>query len=52
MEIRRLGPQIGAEVLGVDVRALTASEWGRIHQAWVDCNVIVRPQPDPLSYVE
>lgn len=45
MEVRRLGPQIGAEVLGVDVRSLDETGFQRIYQTWLECNVIaVRDQ--------
>lgn len=45
MRIRRLGPQIGVEVVGVDVRSLTATQFDALYQAWLDCNVLaVRDQ--------
>lgn len=45
MEIRRLGPQIGAEVLDVDVRDLGADQFDAIYRTWLDCNVLaVRDQ--------
>src|SRR5258706_12202834 len=44
MEIRRLGP-IGAEIVGVDVKTMDDTAFGRIYQIWLDCNVIaVRDQ--------
>ena len=44
MEIRRLGP-IGAEIVGVDVKTMDGAAFGKIYQAWLDCNVIaVRDQ--------
>jgi taurine dioxygenase len=44
MEIRRMGP-IGAEITGVDVKTMDEATFGRIYQAWLDCNVIcVRDQ--------
>ena len=44
MEIRRMGP-IGAEIVGVDVKTMDEATFGRIYQAWLDCNVIcVRDQ--------
>jgi len=57
MEIRRLGPQIGVEVRGVDVRTMSDDEFGRIYQAWLDHNVMcVRGQnltiPDFIRYSE
>ena len=39
MEIRRLGP-IGAEITGVDVKTMDDAVFGKIYQAWLDCNVI------------
>jgi taurine dioxygenase len=55
VEIRRMGPQIGVEVTGVDVRALDDESFAPIYQAWLDCNVlVVRDQeleiPDFLHY--
>ena len=43
VEIRRLGPQIGAEILGVDVRTLDDAGFAPIYRAWLDYNVIVVP---------
>ncbi len=45
MEVRRLGEQIGAEILGIDVRALNESTWRTIYQTWIASNVLcVRDQ--------
>jgi taurine dioxygenase len=41
--VHRLGPQIGAEVRGVDVRALDDAAFAAIYQAWLDANVLVIP---------
>ena len=41
MEIRRLGPQIGAEVRGVDVKSLDAPGFAALYRAWLDANVLV-----------
>lgn len=41
MEIRRLGPQIGVEVRGVDVGNLDDADFARIYQAWLDHNILV-----------
>jgi taurine dioxygenase len=41
VEIRQVGPRIGVEVSGVDIRALDAAGFGRIYQAWLDHNVMV-----------
>jgi taurine dioxygenase len=43
IEVRRLGPQIGAEILGVDVRALDDAGFATIYRAWLDHNVAVVP---------
>ena len=57
MEIRQLGPQIGVEVRGVDVKTMDDDAFGRIYQAWLDHNVMcVRGQdltiPDFIRYSE
>ena len=41
MEIRRLGPQIGVEIRGVDVKGLDDAGFARIYRAWLDHNVAV-----------
>ena len=41
MEIRKLTPHIGAEIVGVDVNNLTDSDFKKIYQAWLDHIVIV-----------
>jgi len=41
MEIRRLGPQIGVEIRGVDVKTLDEAGFARIYRAWLDHNVAV-----------
>ena len=43
IEVRRLGPQIGAEILGVDVRKLDDAGFATIYRAWLDHNVAVVP---------
>jgi taurine dioxygenase len=55
MEIRRLGPQIGVEVRGVDVKSLDEADFARMYQAWLDHNIlVVRDQdleiPEYLAY--
>jgi putative 2-oxoglutarate oxygenase len=55
MQIRRLGPQIGVEVTGVDVRTLDEAGFAAIYRAWLDANVlVVRDQhleiPEFLDY--
>ncbi len=41
VEIRRLGPQIGIEVSGVDVKQLSDDDFKPIYLAWLECNVLV-----------
>ena len=41
VEVRRLGPQIGVEVTGVDVKTLDNAGFGLIYRAWLDYNVLV-----------
>ena len=41
VEIRRMGPQIGVEVTGIDVKTLDASGFAPIYRAWLDCNILV-----------
>jgi len=43
IEVRRLGKQIGAEILGVDVRKLDDAGFAPIYRAWLDANVVVVP---------
>ncbi|HYE92998.1 MAG TPA: TauD/TfdA family dioxygenase [Terriglobales bacterium] len=43
IEVRRLGPQIGAEIHGVDVRTLDDAGFAVIYRAWLDHNVLVVP---------
>jgi taurine dioxygenase len=43
LEVRRLGPQIGAEIHGVDVRTLDDADFATIYRAWLDHNVVVVP---------
>ena len=40
MEIRRLGPHLGVEVTGVDVKKLDDETFGAIYRAWLDHNVL------------
>ena len=46
VQVQRLGPQIGAEITGVDVRELDDAAFGVIYQAWLDHNVAVIPGQD------
>jgi taurine dioxygenase len=43
IQVRRLGKQIGAEILGVDVRKLDDAGFAPIYRAWLDANVVVVP---------
>ena len=43
IQVRRLGPQIGAEIEGVDVKTLDDAGFAEIYRAWLDCNVVVVP---------
>ncbi len=43
IEVHRLGPQIGAEIRGVDVRTLDDAGFDVIYRAWLDHNVVVVP---------
>src|SRR5258708_1167355 len=57
VEIRVLGPQIGVEVRGIDVKTMDNATWNKIYQAWLDHNIMcVRGQdltiPDFVRYSE
>ena len=57
VEINRMGPQIGVEVTGIDVKTMDEATWRQIYQAWLDHNVMcVRGQdltiPDFIRYSE
>ena len=41
--VKRLGPQIGAEIQGVDVKTLDDAGFTAIYRAWLDHNVVVLP---------
>ena len=41
VQIRRMGPQVGVEVTGVDVKTLDDAGFAPIYQAWLDHNVLV-----------
>jgi taurine dioxygenase len=41
VQIRRMGPKIGVEVSGVDVRTLDDAGFAPIYQAWLDHNILV-----------
>ena len=43
IQVRRLGKQIGAEILNVDVRTLDDAGFAAIYRAWLDYNVVVVP---------
>ena len=46
VEVHRLGPQIGAEIRGVDVRSLDDATFAEVYRAWLDHNVVVVPGQD------
>ena len=46
IKVRRLGPQIGAEVEGVDVRTLDDAGFATLYRAWLDANILVVPGQD------
>jgi taurine dioxygenase len=41
IQVRPLGPRIGAEVSGIDVRLLGEADFGALYRAWLDHNVLV-----------
>jgi taurine dioxygenase len=41
IEVHRLGPQIGAEIAGIDVKTLDDAGFAAIYRAWLDSNVLV-----------
>jgi taurine dioxygenase len=41
LEVRRLSPQIGVEVRGVDVKTLDDAGFATLYRAWLDGNVLV-----------
>lgn len=41
MQIRPVGPKIGVEVSGVDLKTISDSDFARIYQAWLGHNVMV-----------
>ena len=43
IHVRRLGKQIGVEILNVDVRTLDDAGFAAIYRAWLDYNVVVVP---------
>ena len=46
IEVRRLGPEIGAEVRGIDVKTLDDARFATIYRAWLDSNVLVVPDQE------
>jgi taurine dioxygenase len=46
IEVHRLGPQIGVEVRGVDVRRLDEAAFATVYRAWLDHNVMVIPEQE------
>jgi putative 2-oxoglutarate oxygenase len=41
VEIRLMGPQIGVQVTGIDVKTLDEEGFAPIYQAWLDYNILV-----------
>lgn len=41
IQVRALGPQIGAEVSGIDVKSLGEADFATLYRAWLDRNVLV-----------
>ncbi len=41
LRIRRMGPQIGVEVSGIDLRTIDEETFRRVYQAWLNHNVLV-----------
>ncbi len=50
VQIRKIGPRIGAEVSGVDIRGLGDAGFAAIYRAWLDCNVLVVTGQDLTIY--
>ena len=46
IEVRRLGPQIGVEARGVDVKTLDDAGFATLYRAWLDGNVLVVPDQE------
>ena len=46
IEVRRLGPQIGVEVRGVDVKTLDDAGFATLYRAWLDGNILVVPDQE------
>jgi taurine dioxygenase len=46
IQVRRLGQQIGAEILGVDVKTVDDASFATIYRAWLDYNVVVIPDQE------
>ncbi len=46
MEIVKMGPRIGVQVRGVDVKKLDDAGFAPIYQAWLDYNILVVPDQD------
>lgn len=46
VQIRRMGPQIGVAVSGIDLRTIGDADFATIYQAWLDHNVMVVKDQD------
>ncbi len=54
VQVRRMGPWIGAEITGVDLRALDEATFAQVYRAWLDHAVIVvrDQQITPAQYLD
>ncbi|HVY16642.1 MAG TPA: TauD/TfdA family dioxygenase [Rhodopila sp.] len=46
VQIRRVGPRIGVEISGIDLRTMSDDDFNRIYQAWLGHNVMVVKDQD------
>jgi taurine dioxygenase len=46
IEVHRLGPRLGAEIRGVDVKTLDDETFAVIYRAWLDAGVVVVPDQE------
>lgn len=46
VQFRRVGPRIGVEVSGVDVKTMDDAAFAAIYQAWIDHNILVVTQQE------
>ena len=48
LQIRSMGPQIGVEIAGVDVKTMDEAIWSKIYQAWL-ANLVLRFRGQPMT---